>query len=74
MMEEKLLPCPFCNAAMAIKTNRDWHKLYGHHSVNCIFDEPEVGFWPATDENYKLIYKIWNTRATKTEQGESEKL
>ena len=58
---DDLKPCPFCGGKVDIKSNRDWHTLYGEHSNKCFVDECYQV--PATDEDLEFMIKDWNTRA-----------
>jgi FtsZ-binding cell division protein ZapB len=49
---------------MRIESNRDWHRLVGDHTEECVFIEPETMMVPATDEQLSLIFRDWNTRTT----------
>ncbi|WP_409286896.1 hypothetical protein [Pseudomonas guariconensis] len=59
----ELLACPFCNAAMRIESNRDWHRVMGEHDDNCVFNDSEALMGPATDDQRDLIVRDWNRRA-----------
>lgn len=63
-MSNQLLPCPFCNAAMSIESNRDWHRIIGEHDERCLFMDRETVTVPATPEQLTLAVRDWNRRAT----------
>lgn len=69
-MTSKLLNCPFCNAAMSIESNRDWHRIVGEHDERCLFMDRETVTVPATDEQLALAVRDWNRRATQPAAGE----
>lgn len=58
-----LRPCPFCGCAMAIESNRDWHRIVGDHDEECMFVERETCMVPATDDQLQAAQKDWNRRA-----------
>jgi hypothetical protein len=61
----ELKPCPFCSCEMRIESNRDWHRLHGNHSEQCMFDaDNECAMVPATDEQLQLLIREWNTRTS----------
>jgi hypothetical protein len=65
--QPSLLPCPFCHGQMHIKSNSDWHRLYGVHGADCVFeDDTSILMFGATDEGLQSIHEIWNTRADLT--------
>lgn len=60
----ELLPCPFCNCDMRIESNRDWYKLLGDHSENCVFEAEEVTLTvPAHYTQMSAMIRDWSTRA-----------
>lgn len=69
-MSNQLLPCPFCNAAMSIESNRDWHRVVGEHDERCLFMDRETVTVPATDEQLTLAVRDWNRRANQPAAGE----
>lgn len=59
----ELLACPFCNAAMRIESNHDWHRVMGEHDDDCVFHDSETLMGPATEDQRELIVRDWNRRA-----------
>jgi hypothetical protein len=59
----ELANCPFCNCAMRISSNRDWHRLQGDHDDSCIFIEEDTLVVPATAEQRATMVADWNRRA-----------
>lgn len=71
----ELLNCPFCGCAMRIESNRDWHRLKGDHSEECIFDaDSEIGTMPATEEDRLTMAEYWNRRVTPAQAEPSDAL
>lgn len=66
----ELLNCPFCNAAMSIESNRDWHRIVGEHDERCLFMDRETVTVPATPDQLMLAVLDWNRRATQPAAGE----
>lgn len=59
-----LLPCPFCGCDMRVESNRDWHRIFGAHAEDCVFDaDNEQLMVPATPEQLLLMTSDWNKRA-----------
>ena len=59
----ELKACPFCGCKMSVKSNRDWHRAFGVHEINCVFWAHEPPYFPATDEGLEELMFTWNTRA-----------
>lgn len=59
-MSRELLPCPFCNAAPAVYSDR--HRTWGlvEHNEGCLFPA-----WPK-HEISEQDFEAWNTRAEPT--------
>lgn len=63
-MAQELLPCPFCGCAVEVKSNRDWHRISGNHTEECLFHEcVDFVMVPATDDQRVLAVAAWNTRS-----------
>ncbi|MEN5225561.1 hypothetical protein ABE561_12375 [Pseudomonas asiatica] len=71
-MVSELLPCPFCNAAMHVESNRDWHRAIGDHADECVFTDSETMMVPATDAQRSLMVADWNRRAQPAPQPHPE--
>lgn len=61
-MSEELKPCPFCGAEVRFDSNRDWHKLAGHHTPDCPFDEDYAFMVPASQDGRAWLIHAWNCR------------
>lgn len=58
-----LKACPFCACAMRIESNRDWHRIFGSHTEDCLFEEDaEQLMVPASPEQLQLMIECWNAR------------
>ncbi len=68
-MSAQLLPCPFCAGPVRITSNRDWHKLTGDHTPDCVFDEDYVTMVPANNDSLEWLVAAWNRRAALASQG-----
>ncbi len=59
----QLLACPFCGCAMRVESNRDWHRIFGDHTDECVFEaDSEQMMAPATDDQLQLMIDSWNSR------------
>jgi hypothetical protein len=67
-MVSELRPCPFCSAAMRVESNRDWHRVMGDHTEECVFTDSETMMVPATDAQRSIMVADWNRRAQPAEQ------
>lgn len=63
MTSPVLAPCPFCNAAMSVESNRDWHRIVGDHDDQCVITDRDILMVPATDEQLALAVRDWSRRA-----------
>ena len=72
--EIELKPCPFCKCEMRIKSDRDWHVLWGEHTDDCILDDVESSA-AATNGQLEILINDWNTRPIEAQlQAENERL
>lgn len=62
MSTAELKGCPFCGCEVRIVSNRDWHRLGGDHTPECIFDEQEHVMVPATETERAWLISAWNGR------------
>lgn len=71
-MADELKPCPLCGGAMSIRTNRDWHRLVGEHSEDCLLEGFEP-YFPAIPKDRDTLVSGWNRRSPslsgKTDEG-----
>ncbi|MGX5660034.1 hypothetical protein ACWKWV_09970 [Castellaniella ginsengisoli] len=57
------LPCPFCGCAMSLSAvARDWWRVTGDHSDDCILLGQRADA-PQTDDQKQLLIGAWNRRA-----------
>lgn len=65
LKQTALLPCPFCNGASRIVSNRDWHRLYADHTDDCVLDADEADLMFPAQPGYLIeIVEVWNRRPT----------
>lgn len=64
--------CPFCNCKMHVRSNRDWHRIVGHHDRLCPLREHgyDAVIVPATDSHLEAMVKSWNRRLGHNKEGE----
>ncbi|MCY0332980.1 Lar family restriction alleviation protein [Pseudomonas aeruginosa] len=62
-MAEELKPCPFCGCSMRLESNRDWHRIVGDHSAECVFLDSETIMVPAIKYQLEIAIADWNARA-----------
>lgn len=59
--------CAHCGCAIRIESNRDWHRLFGDHDEECLYEpDEEVLMYPATVEGKATMLQAWNRRAGET--------
>lgn len=67
MLENKLLPCPFCGRKAQIEYERNWQNKYIYY-VRCITSNCYGhAIKPAFFDNKEQAVKSWNRRADKGE-------
>jgi O-acetyl-ADP-ribose deacetylase (regulator of RNase III) len=60
---------------MRIESNRDWHRIFGNHTEECLFDEDvEQLMVPATPDQLILMVECWNDRAKPATAGGMKKV
>ncbi|MBG4888329.1 Lar family restriction alleviation protein [Pseudomonas aeruginosa] len=59
----ELKPCPFCGCSMHLESNRDWHRIVGDHSAECVFLDSETMMVPDIEDQREIAIADWNTRA-----------
>jgi hypothetical protein len=65
MNGSELSGCPFCGSTnLRIVSNREYHKLMGHHESYCVFDDDYALMVPATVEALAEMVAGWNRRVT----------
>ncbi|HGJ5456770.1 TPA: Lar family restriction alleviation protein [Pseudomonas aeruginosa] len=62
-MAEELKPCPFCGCSMRMESNRDWHRIVGDHSAECVFLDSETMMVPGIEDQREIAIADWNARA-----------
>lgn len=71
-LAERLEACPFCNAKVAVVSNRDWHRIQGKHTQDCPLADYEFAT-PATDDDLASAIAAWNRRAVAGEPASDVK-